>query len=162
MQYIEITVNKSSSFKNADQIHSNLKTLGYHAVLIGREVSPTTNETHFHVLIQLTVQQEADINATIDSLYESINIIARYVRNLNATILYFIKDGKHKLYDNFVLPKEITKQKIDFNLLIEDIMKGLNYHDLVLKYGMPILKNAYGINQLIQSINKNKDVLERR
>lgn len=162
MQYIEITVNKSSSFKNADQIYVNLKNLGYHAVLIGREVSPTTNETHFHVLIELTEKQEQDINATIHNLYESINIIPRYVRNLNATIVYFTKDGKHKLYDNFVIPKEISKQKLDFNLLIQDIMQGLNYHDLVLKYGMVILKNAYGINQLINSVNKNKDLLERR
>lgn len=156
MEYIEITVNKSKHFVNTDQIFHMLTSISYNAVLISNEVSPTTNETHFHVLIQLTEYQEQDITRSINELYESINIIPRYVRNLNATIVYFTKDGKYKLYNNFIMPKEVSKQKLDFNLLIQDIMKGLTYKDLALKYGMVILKNAYGINQLIRSVNEKK------
>lgn len=160
MEYIEITVNKSHHFKTSDAIHETLSKIGYDAVLISNEVSPTTNETHFHVLIKLNDNQENNINESMTDLYDSINIIPRYVKNLNATIIYFIKDGKYKLYNQYVLPSAISKQKLDFNLLIQDIMKGLTYHDLCLKYGMVILKNAYGINQLIRSIN-DKIINER-
>lgn len=139
-----------------DEINDILLKLNYKVVLASREVSPTTNETHFHVLIELTENQEQDITKSINDLYESINIIPRYVRKINPTILYFIKDGQYKLYNNFIIPAGINKIKLDFNLLIQDIMKGLTYHDLVLKYGMVILKNAYGINQLIRSINNEK------
>lgn len=157
MEYIEITVNKSKNFVNMNQIYELLKIIGYNAVLISRELSPTTNETHFHVLIELTEIQENDINKSISDLYDSIEIIPRYVKNINGTIIYFIKDGKYKVYNDFVIPNTITKQKIDFKLLVEDIYQGLDYKDLVLKYGMVILKNAYGINQLIYSINQNKN-----
>ena len=159
MEYIEITVNKSHDFVNSYEIYNKLWKFGYNAVLISNEVSPTTNETHFHVLIELTEKQSEDITKAINDLYDSINIIPRYVRNLNATIVYFTKDGKYKLYNDFVIPKEVSKQKLDFNLLIQDIMQGLQYKDLVLKYGMVILKNAYGINQLIRSVNERSTKL---
>ena len=159
MEYIEITVNKSKHFVNSNEIYNMLWKFGYNAVLISNEVSPTTNETHFHVLIELTEKQSEDITKAINDLYDSTNIIPRYVRNLNATIVYFTKDGKYKLYNDFVIPKEVSKQKLDFNLLIQDIMKGLQYKDLVLKYGMVILKNAYGINQLIRSVNERSTKL---
>lgn len=159
MEYIEITVNKSHEFSDMNEINNKLWKFGYNAVLISWELSPTTNQTHFHVLIELTEKQSEDITKAINDLYDSINIIPRYVRNLNATIVYFIKECKYKLYNDFVIPKEVSKQKLDFNLLIQDIMKGLEYKDLVLKYGMVILKNAYGINQLIRSVNERSTKL---
>lgn len=154
MQYIEMTVNKSHDFKNSDEIYKVLKVLDYKVVLISNELTQTTNETHFHVLIELNEQQEQNIQETLNNLYDSINIIPRHVKNINATILYFIKDGQYKLYNGFIIPPKLTKNKIDIKLLVDDIKKGFTYHDLVLKYGMVIIKNAYGINHLIGSINQ--------
>lgn len=154
--YIELTVNKSHDFKNSDSINDTLSQLGYKVVLISNELTPSTNETHFHVLIELTEKQEQDITNTLNDLYISTNLISRIVKNLNATIIYFIKDGKYKLYNNFIIPNEIKKNKIDMQLLVKDIIDGYNYHELVIKYGVFVLKNAYGIKELIYSIRNDK------
>lgn len=159
--YIELTINRDTAFKSMDEINRILQYFGYKVVLVSREITATTNNIHFHVLVELTEKQEQDIQITLNDLYVSTNYIARIVKNLNATIIYFIKDGRYKVYNDFIIPHELKKHKIDMQLLVKDIIDGYTYHELVIKYGVFVLKNAYGINQLIGSIrfdnNKRKE-----
>ena len=156
MNYIECTINKSNEFKNSDEIAEKFSILGYNVLLIANEITANTNDTHYHVLIDTQFQEIEQVTTVISNLYEQTNIISRYVKNIHATILYFMKDGKYKTYNGYVIPEQIKKNKLDTKQLIQDIHNGNKYVDLVSKYGLIIFKTAYGVKQLINEIQQER------
>lgn len=145
---IECTIQKQHDLKNQQQIFEYLEGWGLKVFLIAREDANGIHDTHFHVLCD----NEPEL---IDLFYKNTNIVFREVQSLDATLVYFTKEGKYNTYNNFQVNLS-KKTKLDMVQVIEDIKQGSSYVDLVYKYGMPIVKNCYGIQALIKEMNNNK------
>lgn len=145
---IECTIQKQHDLKNQKMIFDYLEDWGLKVLLIAREDANGIHDTHYHVLCDNEVEM-------IDTFYQLTNIVFREVRSLDATLLYFTKDGKYNTYNDFQVNVS-NKPKLDMKEVIEDINHGSTYIDLVYKYGMPIVKNCYGIQALIKEMNNNK------
>lgn len=145
---IETTIQKQHGFDNKEIINAVMVSLGLKTLLIAREDKNEVHDTHFHVLCDNEVDQ-------IDRIYQQSGLIFREVRDLEATITYFTKEGKYQTYNGFKVNLS-KKNKLDMKQVIEDIENGSTYADLVYKYGYQIVKNCYGIQHLIRELNKNK------
>lgn len=145
---IECTIQKQHNLKNQKQIYEYLEGWGLKVLLIAREDANGIHDTHYHVLCDDEIEM-------IDIMYQSCGIVFREVRDLDATLVYFTKEGKYNTYNDFQVNLS-KKPKLDMKEVIEDIKLGSLYIDLVYKYGMPIVKNCYGIQALIKEMNNNK------
>ncbi|CAA41648.1 unnamed protein product [Acholeplasma phage MV-L51] len=98
MEYIEITVNKSQHFVNTDQIYNMLWSSAIMQCLISNEYHHNNNEhTSCINRINRNYRSNQRHHQGYNDLYDSINIIQGMLENLNASIVYFTKDGKYKL-----------------------------------------------------------------
>lgn len=143
---IECTIQNQHDLKNQKQIYDFLEGWGLKVLLIAREDANGIHDTHYHVLCDNEVEM-------IDMFYKSTNIVFREVRDLQATLIYFTKEGKYKSYNDFTV-NLTNKPKLDMKEVIEDIKHGSTYIDLVYKYGMPVVKNCYGIQALIKEMRE--------
>lgn len=145
---IECTIQKQHDLKNQKMIFDFLEGWGLKVLLIAREDANGIHDTHYHVLCD-------NEHEMIEMYYKCTNIVFREVRDLDATLVYFTKEGKYNTYNDFQV--NISKKpKLDMKEVIEDIKLGSTYVDLVYKYGTPIVKNCYGIQALIKEMNNNK------
>lgn len=139
---IETTIFKNDVFKNSDVIKEYLEIYNLKVLLIANEITINSKKTHFHVLID---NDYDEIPKDLENVF-----IFRPVRNLHKTVTYFIKEGKYKVYNDFVVPD--YRNYIDEDELIKDLENGLDYLSLFKKYGKAIRSYTYLI-KLIKEEN---------
>lgn len=146
---LECTINRSHGLENHEMIYNHLEAFGLKVLLIAREEKNELHDTHFHVLV------DNGMLATSE-LYTLTNIVFRDVRDEEATLVYFTKEGKYKCFNGFQINLS-RKQKLDMKQVIEDITNGYDYIELVMKYGLSVVKYCYGIKALIADLQiKNR------